>query len=441
MPQLVGNSFAGRLVQFIADTCDKISEIIAKMAEITTEYLFLARAFYMGLLNGLLSTINLLVFLLRLLVQALLGDNHKAKQEARQKIEYLEDFWDIITANIGEFLSGMWTLATTFDGSELKALGERLGEALKAKVATATKAVKESLAGYTIYDWIHFAGSFIFDIVVGVALTVFTAGFGAFAALGRSEKIAYLLKQVVSEIVSAATFGIVDFLQLLRGLIVQFIRKANQGFKTLVEWIEDLLRKKGDELAEEIKDFSDLERKVADLFDKLGGRLLDEKELKLLKAKLKAEFGVDLRLIDKEIAYQKLPITVNGKTKWVRSSDLLNDWDRRGVVGKFHEGPPPMIILRAKDASELTVFHEKVHMSVYLQKLPKMHIVDEEILVFEEILKAKDTYKWTDVELISSYNYVNDIINDANKKSGKNFPKYSNEFMEQLIINKSLNIK
>lgn len=79
----------------------------------------------------------------------------------------------------------------------------------------------------------------------------------------------------------------------------------------------------------------ELERRVDDLFDHLGGKLYTEKELKLLKIKLKEEYGVDLRLIDKELGYEKLPVTKNGKTKWIRSSELFKDWERRQVVGKL----------------------------------------------------------------------------------------------------------
>lgn len=156
----------------------------------------------------------------------------------------------------------------------------------------------------------------------------------------------------------------------------------------------------------------ELERRVDDLFDHLGGKLYTEKELKLLKIKLKEEYGVDLRLIDKELGYEKLPVTKNGKTKWIRSSELFKDWERRRVVGKFHEGPPPVMILRSNNASELTVFHEKVHLEIWYNKLPKMHIVDEEKMVFEAIWKARNEMKWTEKELFDSYRYINQIVRD-----------------------------
>jgi hypothetical protein len=146
-----------------------------------------------------------------------------------------------------------------------------------------------------------------------------------------------------------------------------------------------------------------------------------------------------LRLIDKEKGFQKLPITKNGRTEYIRSSDILKDWNARNVVGKFHEGPPPVIILRSNNASELTVFHEKVHMEVWFNKLPKMNIVDEEKFVFEAILNAKDKYKWTNDELIDAYDYVNKIVGDWNKL-GKNFSKIVNEEIEQFKWNKRYNI-
>jgi hypothetical protein len=146
-----------------------------------------------------------------------------------------------------------------------------------------------------------------------------------------------------------------------------------------------------------------------------------------------------LRLIDKEKGFQKLPITKNGRTEYIRSSDILKDWNARNVVGKFHEGPPPVIILRSNNASELTVFHEKVHMEVWFNKLPKMNIVDEEKYVFEAIFNAKDKYKWTNDELIDAYDYVNEIVENWNKL-GKNFTKILKDEIEQIKINKTLGI-
>ncbi|HRG87608.1 MAG TPA: hypothetical protein PLW44_01215 [Chitinophagales bacterium] len=165
---------------------------------------------------------------------------------------------------------------------------------------------------------------------------------------------------------------------------------------------------------------------VSNPFDELGGKYLKKRDLKTLKLFLKEKYGVELRFIDKELAYQKLPAIRNGQKTWIRSSELFEDWKSRKVFGKFDEGPPPMIILRQGQASELTVFHEMVHMEVWYKKLPKMHIAEEETYVFEQIFKAKDNMSWTDAELIDALTYVNRI------RGKYGLEKIVNPYIEQL---------
>ncbi len=161
------------------------------------------------------------------------------------------------------------------------------------------------------------------------------------------------------------------------------------------------------------------------MFDAQGGKLLNAAGLKLLKAQLWEKYGVKLRLIDKEVGSSEM-------------RKLLKDWDRRDVVGRFREGPPPEMILRAANASELTVFHEMTHLEIWYNKLPKMHLVEEEKMVWEAIWKTKE--KWTVDELVASYNYVNRKVRDFNDL-GKNFPYLVVDEMEQIIYNKRLGIK
>lgn len=167
-------------------------------------------------------------------------------------------------------------------------------------------------------------------------------------------------------------------------------------------------------------------RQVDDLIDDLGGKILTKKELNLLKLKLLEKYDVRLRLVNKD---HKLSAT-------------LKDWDRRNVVGKFDPGPPPEMLLRSNNASELTVFHEMVHLKVWFHKLPKMHIVDEEKFVFKAIFKKwKETGKFTDDEIIDSYLYVNQKIIKPWNNLGKRFEYLNIPEIEQLIINKQYGIQ
>ena len=160
-----------------------------------------------------------------------------------------------------------------------------------------------------------------------------------------------------------------------------------------------------DEVIEHLEDVAgetnELFRKIDELFDSSGGRLLTKKELDLLKDFLWQKYKVRVKLVD---------IDHSLKNK-------LTDWNKRNVLGSFRQGPPPELFLRSKNASELTVFHEMVHLKYWFDKKPKVHFVQEEIIVWEEIWKSKN--KWTQKELFDSYIYVQDLVVEANKKGSK----------------------
>ncbi|UOX34872.1 hypothetical protein LXD69_05015 [Flavobacterium sediminilitoris] len=183
--------------------------------------------------------------------------------------------------------------------------------------------------------------------------------------------------------------------------------------KEVLEHTDDLKKtaknadeaKQIDEVIEHLEDVAgetnELFRKIDELFDSSGGRLLTKKELDLLKDFLWQKYKVRVKLVD---------IDHSLKNK-------LTDWNKRNVLGSFRQGPPPELFLRSKNASELTVFHEMVHLKYWFDKKPKVHFVQEEIIVWEEIWKSKN--KWTQKELFDSYIYVQDLVVEANKKGSK----------------------
>lgn len=106
------------------------------------------------------------------------------------------------------------------------------------------------------------------------------------------------------------------------------------------------------------------------------------------------------------------------------------DWNRRNVLGSFRKGPPPELFLRSNNASELTVFHEMIHLEYWYLKKPKIHYVQEEIYVWEEIWKTKDM--WTKKELYDSYIYVRELVENVNRKTGSKIKFELNLEMESL---------
>ena len=151
---------------------------------------------------------------------------------------------------------------------------------------------------------------------------------------------------------------------------------------------------------EEVAEGRELFRRIEDLFDLSGGKLLTKKELDLLKDFLwqkiqsKSEISGCWSCFKNKEGYFK---------KWKKITKL-EDWNNRRVLGSFSQGPPPQLFLRSNNASELTVFHEIVHLKYWFNKSPKIHRIQEEVVVFEEIWKTKK--RWTNRELLDSYYYV-----------------------------------
>lgn len=105
----------------------------------------------------------------------------------------------------------------------------------------------------------------------------------------------------------------------------------------------------------------------------------------------------------------------------------LKDWNARGVVGSFNSRLKTMFV--RSEVSELTVFHEMVHMKTWKRLSPeeytKLPLWEDETIVWDAIWKTKE--KWTKIELVDSYEYMNKF----REESG--ISKIIVEEMEELV--------
>ena len=166
-------------------------------------------------------------------------------------------------------------------------------------------------------------------------------------------------------------------------------------------------------------------KNIEELFDISGGRLLTKKELRTLKSFLREKYNVRLRFVDVDHTLRTSKTIIRSDGKKISK---LEDWNRRGVVGSFKAGPPPEFFLRYNYASELTVFHEMVHLKYWFDKKLKVHRIQEEIVVFEEVWKTKK--RWTYQELLDSYNYVVEALKEA--KLSKDLEKFTNTYKAEI---------
>jgi hypothetical protein len=168
-----------------------------------------------------------------------------------------------------------------------------------------------------------------------------------------------------------------------------------------------------DEVYEVADSGDELFRKIEDLFDISGGRLLTKKELELLKDYLWQKYKVRVRLVDVDHSLK----------------NKLLDWNNRSVVGSFRQGPPPELFLRLNNASELTIFHEMVHLKYWYSGKPKVHFAQEEVIVFDEIWKTKS--RWSNKELLDSYNYV--VRELGTNKLDKDLIKFTDKYRAEIF--------
>lgn len=231
-----------------------------KLAELVGEALLLFKALLMGFVNGLISTIQMLLQLIGWLIKftsginsykMLTGENYR---EMQSKFEFVEDIIDLISEKASDFFTAVKTLFLDFSLDNMK-------EILKVFAGKASN--------LTPYHYAYYAGCFIFEVVLAVVLAIFTGGATAIAeAASMFEKVMATLKLVAKEAFSVATMGIIDILQLFRVLITKFVQACKNGWSGFRDFIEKMVANKTDDIAkEEGKIFDELGKQVDNFGD------------------------------------------------------------------------------------------------------------------------------------------------------------------------------
>lgn len=236
------------------ETLDVILKGFEYVKELIEETGKMLTALLMGLANGFLSFLQLLIEIVAWSVDNILGNivgldmdkslNGTKYLESRKRMEVMEDVYDFLSDNLNQFYDSVKNLWDTFDVNEIY----KIGTILKNKVG-------EKMDGITRYDVAYFCGALVFEILLGIGLALLTGGASVIAqASTKAEKLAQLLKIAVQETISTVTMGIYDLLKLFKALFTKFItvaKNAKTAFKDFIEYIKELLTKKADEIAQE----------------------------------------------------------------------------------------------------------------------------------------------------------------------------------------------
>nr|WP_294939063.1 YwqJ-related putative deaminase [uncultured Flavobacterium sp.] len=230
--------FLKKIYSTIRTVVELFKNIFENISDFTSEAFFLYNAVLIGFFNGLVSTVQTIISLVGWVLKSngdkkLTGELYKSIQS---KLEFAEDLLDLVCDKIGDFTSGVINLYADFSLEKLKNTLSVFGKKLN---------------GLTRYDYAYFAGSFIFEVVIGVILTFLTMG-GSIAAeaANAAEKSYAFLRLIAREVISTATLGIVDILRLFRILIIKFAQACVRGWKGFKQFLENLFRSKADDVAQ-----------------------------------------------------------------------------------------------------------------------------------------------------------------------------------------------
>ena len=287
--QLAKEKLAPQTILFFEKAYEIFQEIVNFFKEAATFYtslvgdtLYLVKAFLMGVINGLLSTIQMIVSLVGWLLKGNIDKKLTGQfyLEIHSKFEFIEDLMDLISESIGDVFTSIKNLISDFSLEKFKGV---------------LSIFKDKAGEINRFDVAYFAGIFMFEVLLGVALTIFTGGAAAVAeAANAAEKIAAYLKIFGREVLSTATLGIVDILKLFKTLILKFAQACQKGWKGFKQFLEKLFKNNVDDVVES-------EGKVLDniIGDGLyGGKILSEADIEDWAKVLKKKFGTALKKVD-----------------------------------------------------------------------------------------------------------------------------------------------
>ncbi len=328
-----------KVVNKISGIIGMVKDFLADAAHFITdagvEILKLANAFYCGIISGLISLLQCLLYILEFLLQPTETFSYKQYLQRRDLLEKAEDELDWIHENGPKFLQGVKDL---FKGSGDFSLSDMEGALDK------MRAYWDGISRYTVA---FYTGILAFEVLINILLLIFTEGAGnVVKGATYVKKMTSLLKTLGRETVSVVTLGMTDLLAFLSKFIVRFTKACAKGFKGFIKFIEELLQgakngAKAEDLgmsAQEIEEVILQGRKPRSIFDigrnvrigfrDLGIEIIAKADGYLLKWKEKPIFKGDhreLRYFWEKILKPKIRTGTGGILKYleVLSRDML----------------------------------------------------------------------------------------------------------------------
>ncbi|WP_164998559.1 zincin-like metallopeptidase toxin domain-containing protein [Chryseobacterium sp. 3008163] len=251
MPDSIKNIY-NKLKVLFNEVLDIVSNIGSQISEKLNQEIAKINAFLCGILNGLISLVQLIIMLLAMIVDKLpifelekMSALELAKHQ--EKLEFIEDFVDLFDKNAKEFLNGIKKLFTD--------------DKIWKDISTFISGLAKKISNYNECFWAYFIGGVAFELILDAVIAYFTGGSSLVAE--ASAKISRLTAKVEQAGAKALNFG--------KGLG----RKIANSTKDLYKWLEkeflELLEAiKNGRLANYLKTkFNQMLGREEELFDEL----------------------------------------------------------------------------------------------------------------------------------------------------------------------------
>lgn len=400
MPDSIKNIY-NKLKALFKEVQNIISGIGSIISEKLNQEIAKINAFLCGILNGLISLVQLIIMLLAMIVDNIpvfelerLNPLELAKYQ--EKLEFIEDFVDLFDENAKDFLNGVKKLFTD----------DKIWKEVTAFISFLTK----KFSNLNEYFWTYFIGGVAFELILDAVIAYFTGGSSLVAQ--ASAKISRLTAKAEQIGVKAVDFG-KNVIKKVGNSLKEFWTWIKKEFLELVEAVKtgNLLkyfRKKFYELIGEAPSQEELLAQWDEVAVSGRGRRLGQK---LRKADIE-HLIKELKKLKVELELHPLEGSLPIEGFFVNGSPAM--MPERAAAIFISDGTKMKIVLR-EEATVYEFFHEFMHyrhsqvlgLEKYLSLGGRGTLgeLEKEQWVFDMLMKNKDYL--TKSEIVHAFDYIN----------------------------------
>lgn len=410
MPDSIKNIY-NQLKVLFKEVQNIVSDIGSLIIEKSNQEIAKINAFLCGILNGLISLVQLIIMLLAMIVDnipifELEKTNALELAKHQEKLEFIEDFVDLFDKNAKEFLNGIKKLFTD--------------ENIWKDISTFISGLAKKISNYNEYFWAYFIGGVAFELILDAVIAYFTGGSSLVAQ--ASAKISRLTAKAEQIGAKALNFSknlgkkiantAQDLYKWLEKEFLEMIEAIKNG--KVADWLRkkiDAIFGEGNKQLGELYGLTDneLDWMATRRLDELGGKVLTAKQIRRLRGLLK-EKGITLIMEGDIRSIKRLFTPVMG---FKNVDELFFFMKNNGIAGGFDAVNRQLVL--PKNVSELVAFHEMSHVKHFEQLGEAYHslsVLEKETYVWEQTLANR--HRWAKAEFEDALRY----INDTRKKFG-----------------------